>query len=613
MERGGKAVLISLNLLAMLATPESMAEAPRDIGIKEETGIVRSQIEVSVWPKNGDSALCQELAPSVLTLRVNGSERKAVVDFLGATNETDSTPLAITPPSPTGIKLVFVLDEDHLGEGFTSTNPGGPRPKAYAQFREVINELGPNDEALLISFKDSPFFATEFTTDKVYLLEKLNELELDPANLIRRPFITLKYFWNGWVDLIETLGLYEGHKDLILATTDVRGTEHYSQLARIAAAAAESRVRITTVYLGDAGIPEGLIAFAEAGGGKMFSHGKTVRHTIDTLRSFAKCNALMTFELSNKETRKEITTRVAISDNRFTVEAPTHRKVVERTPEEERSRIFNLLHWGEGFTVDASLYPLQPDPMGYWNSLLLARVIRTDDTIVAEDIPSIEIDYTVWAEAGDRTKIFGSQTIRLSDSARQSFLARKENIVPLFVPGVWPGQTHLIISLRTTRNGKLAGGSVKRVLQTPSQPRPGETAGWFLANQKPGSILTEFKGMLPSVSGIPLLPSLSGLVPQSKKAFGVAYGCRKKGEELSGELRSGDRESIRLPVTFTGDDRCGWFVASFPTSEVGEWRFQPPATNINDRGKLDAPISFRITEAVAQPSGGASAAATNFQ
>ncbi len=591
---GTHAFILSAMLIVASDTNVAAEEPPRTIGLEEEVGTIRTQIEVSVWPKNGNPDLCRELRPDALTLYVNGFEKPVLVDFVGVTQQP-----AETSPVPQGMRFVIVIDEDALGKTYDDTNPDGPRFRAYREVREFIGKMQPEDQILIVVFKDYPVFATDFTSDKAVALGALHELEHDPRITVRRPHITWKYFFNGWVALLETLGLYEGHKDLVLVTTDTpatTSTETSGQAARIAAAANESKVRIHTLDIGKEVIPKGLIAFAEAGGGKMFSNGHTVKSTVETLRALAQCNVIMTFELTEKQARKTIATRVTVSDKRFTVEAPTSRKVVQRSAEEERARIFRLPHWGRGFTINADLFPLTSDGFSRWNSILVARVIRTDDTLVNDGIRELELDCSVWKEGGE--KPIGSQTVPLKDATRAAFLAREENIVPLLVPGVWPGRTQLIVSIRGVRDdGSLFGASVKRTVEIPLEPRNGETIGWFLANQKPDWIAPEIGSALPRIAGVPLIPSLTGLVPQGRPAFGITYGCRKKGMNLVGELRNEDDAVFQAPAAFTGEDRCAWLVTRLRTDGPGPWRFLPPPS---DGGKVNAPLHYSVVEATAQ-------------
>ena len=587
---------------------------PARVDYEEQVEVRLIQIEVTVWPKNGDAASCSGLTKDDFELSVRGKPREIeAADWIGSPAlglVSEETPAA--EPGHVPLSIVLYFDLWHL-DLFYRPFPACPRTKpiAFDEARRMVREqFRRGDRLLLVTFMGWPQVHYGWIEDPSEALAAIDRLEVSPFVLSPRQTHSSEYAWiDGMNNLLLALGNYKGSKQLIYLGDDFRFEQIETRLFELAARAQANQVTLNAVdLLSSCRSTPGIECDSQAGGpgctrwrtpvalgpmsrntgGNLF-RTEAVATAVSRIREMSGCRYVISFPSTARDgKRRNRRTRVRVEKPGFTLHAPISFQNPEDAPKEreELDALFLLPKFGKGLIAEVGLWPLRPTGRkGRWNALLLARLRRS-----VEPWPDEMEQLLVEAVVQRSSKVHAAFSKQVThDELRQLRDSGEPRLFVFPVEDVRPGEA--TVTLRASGGDGEVAANVRVSTVVPEPPRDGEARPWFLVDRlaRAGERLT-------------ILPALEGILASETPALVIGYGCAARGAPAGGfhgRVAALKDESARpvsidwLDAEASRPDGCGWLAGDIDGGLApGLWRFEPPAALTAEDEDLS--ILFRV-------------------
>ena len=579
-------------------------------------------ISVTLWPKDADIALCDEIPSLVthgkLTVIANGTKRRISAFELAGTNTTQITS-GSTARGAIGLNVVLLFDWWHMGEtGCGSLDRSGFGNRALDELGNHTQGAGrafdwarafftstfrPGiDRVMIASFAGSlEIHSEEWIADPAEAIDLLDALEKNP----RTSFAELRRTnLDDWFEnlglLAQALGNYPGVKDVFLLASDTPvDIDESTGLSRLSAHFQSSSAQLHVIDLAwdrRAGvIPYGLLPISEWTGGHFFTDSSAELATaVRVLRDVASCRISLYFEPDERERSVAFSSLgVTLDDDRFRLEAP---KFYAKNPakEEKELALTFLKHFEKGIAVQSGLIVDEPISLkrGTWRSYLTVRVSIKDPTIRIT-VRGIVIEATAINLDKKRPSVIVSH--RLGGQHLADLLEGKRDSYTFAVPfTAQPGLTKVVVEAYGEDAFQEARASDHSDISLPSAPGPYWTVADRIARIAKATIAT---------------PALEDRIHAAQQVVAVGYACSdvlydsdKKSPAPTGRFVSRSQTvSLHLvrtacPGGTLSKSGCGCFVG-FAENQLrpGEWTVElPPDVQPRD------PVSFEVLAAVSE-------------
>ena len=605
-------------LLLIAATPSiaEPVEEPLPLDYSETTRVELVQLEVTAWPRDGETASCQDLRTEDFEVVVNGRLREIVAaDRLGAVEieEADAgQPLPDRERPP--LTLVLFFDLWHLDLFYRDYTCPITKPLAFDEARKLVrSEFREGDRLLLVTFSGWPQIHEGWIRDPAQALRALDRLEVSPT-VMRASRIHQHH--DGWIEgmksLMLALGRYPGRKEVIYLADDFRFDEELLKFYDVAARAQANQVFIHAIDLlapcralpgpacpglsvGGLGCSEDeqpvALGYVSIGAGGTLFHHDDLPAAVRELRRMLGCRYLISFKMPEGGKRAP-QAKVRLLRSGFQLHYPSSfgNPLREPSEREQQDALFLLPRFGEGLEGEIGLWPLRPTgkKRKHWRGVMIARLRRPAQETWAPGLERIEIEAVVHKGS----KIVGrfGKVIEGSELAR--FRAEGEAPLMVFPLDKFGPGTNTVV-LRAVGVGSEISAIVRSSLEVPDPPGPGQAHPWFLS-----------EGLARAGDALTLLPSLDGVLGPAHSAAVVGYGCvDRQAQLLPARLVSLDgepTETVALDwldpeARATGSEAgCGWLVGRVdPSLPAGLWRFEPPPA-LTAQDSTVPPIEFRV-------------------
>jgi len=611
----GGVIRTGLLLLALLTPALARGEEP---AVKESVGVSLVQIEATVWPKDPGSDACLGLSKDDFELEVGGKPRPIyAVDAVGTGEEvyTVPGPRPADAPAPGGMAVVLLFDLWHLDLFYTGYR-ACPHGKGVA-FREarryVEEEFRDGDRLLLVTFAGWPVVHEGWIRTREEGLRALARLERNRQVLSPRQVHSHHGQWiAGMESLFLAMGRYPGRKDVIWLGEDFRFDDVAMRMYEIAGRAQANGVVVSAVDLiqacrsmpgpgcpgaaedngglacTDWRVPVALNPISRDTGGNLY-RDERIAAAVASLRQGRRCRYLVSFDATpvTRRRQQKVSLRLRGERNDLSLAAPSAYEPPERGPklQDLDDALFLLPQFGRGLAAEAAIWPYRASAktkkrkkQPRWDVLTIARLEHTEDEPWPDELTEITVHVLLRSQStvhGSYAKqIVGGELAALRAPGASRFL-----LFPL--PDVPSGECTLDFTVTSNVGGISA--NLRKALEIPLLPGPGEAGPWFLSDQ-----------LVRLGDRAVLAPSLDGFLARGEPGGLLGYGCRPSKEAPATYVGSlvPAAGGAAVPVTVgwlhqpqVERSACGWLVGSIaPDLPSGSWTFEPPSALIPAKG-----------------------------
>lgn len=575
---------------------------PRAVDLTEQVEVHEVQLDVTLWPTDGDVARCAALTREDIDLTVDGVPTPLTALLPLASPPAPATPVAVTrtPDPRPGLSLVVLIDEYHhscpVCEAALAPGErpllGAPltRDKVYASARRMIREaFHPGDRVLIATYAWWPAAETDWLTDADAAVAALDRLEAAghwvPPD--ERAHEHVAFWFEGMLSFVRALGQYPGPKDLLFPTCHfpVSGS-NAEELLRLVQAAQASDVTLHTVEVITRS--EHLIGPLAANlGGRRFTASQGVAGAVQWIRQALPCRFLLAFKATRGHAGRA--GRVVHVDARkpgFDVRAPFSIAEPGTRLDDKivRESLFALHHLEHGYVVETSLWPILPRKGGHaWKALLFASLRRTPGGGPLEgDRREITADAVAYVKGHPGTAL---RRVLAKDEARAVQEAHERRTIA-FAFDLAAGAVDTTVMVHDSSNALAA---VDR--RSWSLPRAKDAAPWWFTSRRQVRI---------DGAALPV-PDADSTYASGEAPRIVGYACPDAPVVTGRLLRDGGGDDD-VPLTLTriefpkgwseGGSGCGWFGTLAPaTLAAGAWTFAPGGAR---DGARPAGVLFRV-------------------
>ena len=597
------AALFLIALASLLPRASAAAEEPRKSGLTETARVDLVQMEVTVWPRTPGSDACLGLTADDFELLVDGKPRPIyAVDAIGSAEDVyaPDAPASVKPASG-GMALVLLFDLWHL-DTFYRAFDACPRtkPLAFEEARRVVREeFHEGDRLLLVTFAGWPVIHYGWIFKREEALAALDRLEKNRQVMAPRQEHMHHVAWiDGIESLLLALGRYPGRKDVIYLGDDFRFDDVAMRMYEIAGRAQANGVVVSAVDLLDScrGVPGwacplgsprpmgglgctpftspvALNPLSRDTGGELFKMAQ-IAPAVRALRSVRRCRYLVSFRKEPHEKKRAPSVKVNLKGERkdIALHAPSSFQTPEEAPSkgEQDQALFLLPRFGRGIGAEVGLWPYRPAGKR-WQALVLARIERTDEEALPEELSEIRVDVLVHKQS----HIYAAVRKKITGEDLKEFRATgRERLMVFPIEKVRSGEA--TVDLTVTADAEGVSANVRKFFTVPEPPEPGEARPWFLSDR-----------FVRVGEAVLRVPSLDETVSPGEAGSVMGYACRankRAAASYTGRLlplAGGAGVAVTLgwvdPPRHLGDG-CGWLVGAIPDSlPAGMWTFEPPA------------------------------------
>jgi hypothetical protein len=476
---------------------------PPDSGLVERVEVWETQVFVTAWPKDGDTARCATLTKEDFALDVDGKPTP-IVSFLPYEEVVTEVPVVgVVPTTPREppLSIVILIDEFHHSCpacadrvsccGGAPSAPGFPilRHAAYESARRMLREsFRPGDRVLVATLAFWPQAETGWLEDSATALARLDELERGMRWVQSHQAVSHVDNWYlGMLSFFRALGRVDGPKEVIFPTCHFQlGAEDAEEIRELGAGAQQNDVVLHTVDLMLCSLRPcevGCCLYEFVGplaanlGGRRFSVGQGAAGAVSELRRVAGCRFLITFK-PKVGRRGRIGHSVSLSTRRaaeFDLRAPTTMPDPGTAVRGQviREAMFLMPDLRQGYLVEAGIWPLRRANRKEWESLAIVRIERQPGSWPSEPPEEIVVDVVAWLD-GERAD---TRELRLRDESLASLLASPKGrtfAVPLRVK---PGENNLSVIVHDPASKE---GAVRRRRVAVPPLSLAERGGWWI-------------------------------------------------------------------------------------------------------------------------------------